>query len=229
MSSVGPYWLETNGENQFPDVSLALQEPDGLLAVGGDLCVPRLLNAYRHGIFPWYSDGQPILWWSPDPRSVLFPEHLHISRSLNKTLRKNQFEITLDQAFSEVVQTCAIERKDGTWITSDMVKAYVALYEHGAAHSVECWQKDKLVGGLYGVALGQVFFGESMFSHMRDASKVAFVHLVQQLQQWNYAFIDCQVKSPHLDSLGAQLIPRDQFISLLKRHCSVQDELGSWR
>ncbi|MDH5594857.1 MAG: leucyl/phenylalanyl-tRNA--protein transferase, partial [Gammaproteobacteria bacterium] len=167
----------------FPDVEQALTEPEGLLAVGGDLSPERLLEAYRRGIFPWYSEDQPVLWWSPNPRSVLFPDKLKISRSLKKTLNKNLYTVTLDTAFRDVMVACAQPRKDGngTWITPDMIDAYCTLFEQGHAHSVETWLNDELVGGLYGIAIGKVFFGESMFSKKTDASKVAFTKLVQQL------------------------------------------------
>ncbi|MGB5534984.1 MAG: leucyl/phenylalanyl-tRNA--protein transferase, partial [Thiogranum sp.] len=180
-----PLWI-TPGDRSldFPDVSLALREPDGLLAVGGDLTADRILSAYRRGIFPWYSDKQPILWWSPDPRTVLFPARLKLSRSLRKTLRRARFRVTMDQAFREVIAACAAPRPGsfGTWITQDMADAYNALHETGCAHSVECWLDDRLVGGLYGVSTGRVFFGESMFSRVPDASKVAFAWLVRQLK-----------------------------------------------
>ena len=181
-------------EAPFPDVELAEREPDGLLAVGGDLEPARLINAYHRGIFPWYSKGQPILWWAPDPRTVLFPERLKVSRSLRKTLRKGWFEVSVDQAFADVVEACGAPRKgeDGTWILPDMMRAYLRLHRGGWAHSVEVWQADRLVGGLYGVALGQVFFGESMFSRVSDASKVALTHLADRLQAWGYRLVDCQ-------------------------------------
>jgi len=214
----------------FPDVELAETEPDGLLAVGGDLEPARLLNAYRRGIFPWYSEGQPILWWSPDPRTVLFPERMKVSRSLRKTLRKRHFEVSVDQAFPEVVRACAGPRRDseGTWILPEMVQAYVRLHGDGAAHSVEVWQEERLVGGLYGIALGQVFFGESMFSAAGDASKVALVHLTSRLRDWQYRMIDCQVYSPHLLTLGAEQIPRTWFSRLLAQWTWARIAEGAW-
>lgn len=226
-----PYWLNPLDREDFPDVSLALREPDGLLAVGGDLSIERLLAAYRRGIFPWYSDEQPILWWSPDPRSILRPEKLHISKSLRKTLRKSNFIVTLDQAFAEVIHHCSAPRKDsvGTWITNEMMYAYNRLHQAGHAHSVECWQESKLVGGLYGIAIGQVFFGESMFSLVADASKVAFVHLVKQLQNWGYKLIDCQIQSSHLDSLGAENIPRNVFVHSLEHYCQQTGKKSPWQ
>lgn len=216
-----PYWLASHQPDGFPDVELALRDPDGLLAIGGDLSVSRLLDAYRHGIFPWYSDGQPILWWSPDPRSVLFPEQLRISRSLRKTLKKDCYRITFDTVFAEVIQECAAPREDGpgTWITQEMQAAYRHFHTAGHAHSVEAWCDNKLVGGLYGVALGKVFFGESMFSRMSDASKVAFVTLVAHLRQWGFRLVDCQVETAHLNSLGARTIARHEFSRYLDDYC----------
>ena len=218
------YWLpDDNDDAPFPPVELALRDPDGLLAFGGSLSVHRLLHAYRQGIFPWYSEGQPIMWWSPDPRAVLFPDELKISRSLRKTLKKEPYHVTLDTAFAEVMDACADPRDDnpGTWITDEMKDAYYDLHQQGHAHSVEAWQDRELVGGLYGVAIGKVFFGESMFTRRTDASKIAFVHLVQQLKRWGYAVIDCQVHSGHLASLGAINIPRTEFVSLLNQYCPV--------
>ena len=211
-----PCWLSPE-DQKFPDVNLALHEPDGLLALGGDLSPERLLEAYRSGIFPWYDEGQPILWWSPNPRAVLFPSRLKVSRSLAKTLRQGRYRITLDQDFRAVMEGCAAPRKGapGTWITRAMIEAYTELHARGYAHSVEAWCGDRLVGGLYGVALGKVFFGESMFSRSADASKVALVHLARQLEIWGYGLIDCQLYNDHLASLGAELISRSEFISLL--------------
>ena len=202
----------------FPDVESALREPDGLLALGGDLTSERLVNAYSRGIFPWYSAGQPILWWAPDPRTVLFPERLKVSRSLRKTLRKRLFEVSFDRAFDRVIAACAAPRSDGpgTWITSEMVAAYRALHRQGIAHSVEVWRGNELAGGLYGLALGRVFFGESMFSRASDASKVALVRLVGAAMDWGYRLIDCQVYSEHLLSLGAELVPRSEFSRVLR-------------
>lgn len=226
-----PYWLNPYDPTDFPNVELSLREPDGLLAVGGDLSVARLLAAYRRGIFPWYSGDQPILWWSPDPRSVLFPEKLHISRSLRKTLRKQQFKITLDKAFADVIHACSQPRagEPGTWITDEMQQAYIRLHLAGYAHSVECWLNDKLVGGLYGVAIGKIFFGESMFSKTADASKVAFVFLVHQLKRWQFGLIDCQIQSAHLDQFGAVLIPRNEFVSYLNELCTQEVQPGEWQ
>ncbi|MGZ5050728.1 MAG: leucyl/phenylalanyl-tRNA--protein transferase [Methylobacter sp.] len=220
-----------NPKQRFPLVNRALREPDGLLAIGGCLSQTRLLNAYRHGIFPWYNGGEPILWWSPNPRLVLFPDKLVISRSLCKTLRKNVFSVTFDQAFDEVMKACAAPRKgaDGTWITDEMNEAYNRLHKAGFAHSAEAWVDGKLVGGLYGVALGQAFFGESMFHTETDASKVAFVTLVQQLKGWGYQLIDCQVHTKHLESFGAEEIDRDAFIALLDRYCDNPAQPCAWQ
>lgn len=215
----------------FPALDKALHEPNGLLALGGCLSPQRLLNAYRHGAFPWFNPGEPILWWSPDPRLVLFPEQLLISRSLNKTLRKNPFEIRFDAAFEQVIDACAAPRSytSGTWITEEMHHAYLELHTLGVAHSCEAWIDNELVGGLYGIAIGKVFFGESMFHRKTDASKVAFVHLVSQLQNWGYELIDCQVSSDHLLSLGAQQIPRNQFSNLLGQFCDQAASSSAWQ
>jgi leucyl/phenylalanyl-tRNA---protein transferase len=217
-------WLDET-LSLFPDVSTALTEPDGLLAVGGDLSISRLVEAYRNGVFPWYEEDQPILWWSPNPRCVLYPDQLHISRSLKKALRKSDYRITFDQAFMSVMQCCAESRhdQDGTWITSDMLGAFEQLHASGIAHSVEVWHTDsedkqQLVGGLYGIAMGSVFFGESMFSRRTDASKIALHSLSQQLLAWGFNLIDCQVHSDHLESLGANTIERTTFISHLDQH-----------
>jgi len=201
----------------FPDPSLA--NKDGLLAVGGDLRPARLLLAYRNGIFPWYSDGDPILWWSTDPRLVLYPHEIVLSRSLKKTLRKGNFQSTIDHAFEQVIQACAHSRgrtESGTWITDEMIAAYNRLHQLGHAHSVETWYAGQLVGGLYGISLGRCFFGESMFSEMSDASKVALVYLARHLRQCEFQLIDCQMPSDHLIRLGARLIPRYAFLSQLK-------------
>ncbi|WP_428353390.1 leucyl/phenylalanyl-tRNA--protein transferase [Methyloprofundus sp.] len=224
--------LDPNLANQeFPPVNLALSEPDGLLAVGGCLSTQRIINAYSRGIFPWYSDADPILWWSPDPRLIIFPEKLHISKSLQKTLRKQHFQISFDTAFADVIKACASPRsqESGTWLTAAMQAAYIRLHREGYAHSVEAWHDDKLVGGLYGIAVGQVFFGESMFHHKTDASKVAFVSLVQQLNDWGYQLIDCQVHTQHLISLGAEEITRTRFCSLLKPYHQRNPATSAWQ
>lgn len=214
----------------FPPVTAALSEPNGLLAAGGDLSVPRLLDAYRHGIFPWFSPGQPILWWSPDPRMALIPHELNISRSLAKTLRNRQYEVRADTSFGAVMRACAEPRRDqeGTWISDDMIGAYGALHELGIAHSIETWVDGKLAGGLYGVAVGRMFFGESMFSRITDASKLALVHLARQLERWQFGMIDCQMHTPHLASLGARAMPRADFMRRLQELVNYRHEPGRW-
>ena len=232
MSAEGPFWIHPSDTSLvFPDVNLALREPDGLLAVGGDLAPDRLVAGYRKGIFPWYSDDQPILWWSPDPRTVLFPDRFRVSGSLRKTLRKGRFTVTMDQAFEQVILGCAAPRRtgSGTWITRDMAAAYTALHHRGYAHSVECWLEGRLAGGMYGVAIGKIFFGESMFSRVTDASKVAFAHLARQLLAWNFALIDCQVHSAHLVSLGAEQIERRAFVGYLETWCAREKAPHPWR
>lgn len=214
----------------FPDPANAETEPNGLLAVGGDLTPQRLLQAYRAGIFPWFSEHQPILWWSPDPRMVLFPARLHVSRSLRKTLRKGGYQVSVDQAFERVIDACASPRRDdtGTWLLPEMIDAYSELYRMGFAHSVETWRDGELVGGLYGVSLGRVFFGESMFSHAADASKVALVQLAELTRAAGFALIDCQVYTGHLERLGAQQIPRQRFQQLLQQ-ALAQASFDDWR
>jgi leucyl/phenylalanyl-tRNA--protein transferase len=232
MSGRAPYWLDPEDpQAPFPPVELALREPDGLLALGGDLAPERLLRAYGQGIFPWYSAGQPILWWSPDPRMVLPPDQLKISRSLDKTLRKRPFDVTMDRAFDAVLAGCAQPRPEssGTWLTLEMRRAYSQLHGLGHAHSVEAWQSGRLVGGLYGVALGRVFFGESMFALVTDASKVAFAHLVRQLARWHFALIDCQVHTGHLASLGAFPLSRSAFIAQLERFAKLPAPMAQWQ
>jgi len=224
------YWVKDNIiASDFPDISSALKDPDGLLAIGGDLSPERLINAYRRGIFPWYSEGQPIMWWSPDPRWVLEPGSMKISRSLRKILHKGKFDISFNQDFSNVIEMCAEPRNDSgdTWITTEVIQNYKILHEQGHAHSVECWHEKKLVGGLYGIAIGKIFFGESMFSRMPDASKVALVNLTMQLKLWNFRLIDCQVYSKHLESLGAMPMPRNVFANMLKQFC-VPDFKYKW-
>jgi len=217
------HWIEPGAPPEsFPDPATALRDPDGLLAAGGDLSPARLLAAYRRGIFPWYNAGEPILWWCPDPRAVLYPGELHVSRSLARTLRRDCFRYTLDQDFAGVIDGCAQAPRrgqPGTWITADMRAAYLTLHRLGHAHSLEVWQNKTLVGGVYGVAVGRVFFGESMFSRARDASKAALVMLVRQLARWGFALLDCQVASPHLTSLGSRLIPRRDFLAALDDFC----------
>lgn len=225
------HWIEPGSPPHFPDPRHALRDPDGLLAAGGDLTPERLVAAYREGIFPWYSDGQPILWWSPDPRAVLFPERIRITRSLNKTLKSGRFQVTFDAAFQEVIDACAEPREgqSGTWITREMRGAYIVLHKLGIAHSVECWQEERLVGGLYGVAVGQVFFGESMFTRVSDASKVGLVHLAGQLEEWGFRIIDCQQTTGHLLSMGAVEIPRPEFLNWVKEGRDRPGPSAPWR
>lgn len=217
---------------EFPDTQQALSYPNGLLAVGGDLSMQRLLRAYQRGIFPWYEDPQPILWWSPDPRSVLFPDELNVSRSLGRTLRRDRFRISADTAFHRVLAGCAAPRarERGTWITNNMARAYMELHRAGYAHSIEVWdEQDQLQGGLYGVAMGRVFFGESMFSNATDASKVALVALARSLlPELGYRIIDCQVESDHLNSMGARNIPRVDFESYLPHTSGTGEGRGPW-
>lgn len=209
-------WL--NNDTPFPALAHALRSPNGLLAAGADLSAPRLLQAYRQGIFPWFNAGEPILWWSPDPRMVLFPDEFKISRSFARVLRNTACEVRLDSAFGPVVRGCAAPRSraSGTWIHEDMIAAYQALHALGYAHSVETWMGGKLVGGLYGIAIGRMFFGESMFSHASNASKIALACLVKQLGRWGFGMIDCQMNTPHLASLGAREIPRSEFVTRLE-------------
>jgi leucyl/phenylalanyl-tRNA--protein transferase len=212
-------WLQRNNFD-FPPLEKATREPNGLLAAGGDLSAERLIQAYRHGCFPWFSEGQPILWWSPDPRTVLLPHELHVSRSLGKLLRQERYQVTFDRNFAAVIEACAAPRDyaDGTWITDSMQNAYVQLHARGLAHSVEVWDGEELVGGLYGLAMGQLFFGESMFSRADNASKVGFATLVEHLKAWGFVLIDCQMPTQHLQSLGARSIPRTEFAQYLRQH-----------
>lgn len=221
-------WLDAN--SPFPDVSRALAEPNGLLAAGGDLSVARLTEAYRRGIFPWYSEGQPLLWWSPDPRMVMLPGEFRMSRSLRKRLRNGAYEVRVDTCFPEVMAACAAPRPGhlGTWITDDMAAAYTRLHREGLAHSVEVWIDDTLAGGLYGVALGRAFFGESMFSRATDASKIALAHLTHQLARWQFGIIDCQMHTAHLASLGAQSMPRSDFVRRLAELVNYPANPGPW-
>ncbi|THB69314.1 MAG: leucyl/phenylalanyl-tRNA--protein transferase [Desulfovibrio sp.] len=226
------YWLPDN-PRIFPDPELAA--PDGLVALGGDLCVDRLLTAYSRGIFPWYGEGLPILWWSLDPRCVLFPENLHVSRSLRKAVDSRRFQVTLDTAFPQVIRECAKAPRpqgDGTWIVEEMVQGYIDLHEAGFAHSVEAWLESgkgpELVGGLYGVSLGKAFFGESMFHTEPDASKVALVHLVEQLTCWGFTLVDCQQTTEHMLRFGAREIPRRAFNRLLAEAIDYPTRKGKW-
>jgi leucyl/phenylalanyl-tRNA--protein transferase len=209
-------WLADN--TPFPPVEKALRSPNGLLAAGGNLSMHRLLDAYRHGIFPWFNPGDPVLWWSPDPRMVLIPEEFKISRSLAKVLRNATYEVRCDTAFEQVMRACAAPRggHTGTWIQEDMIAAYCRLHKIGYAHSVETWIGGYLAGGLYGVSIGRMFYGESMFSNVSNASKIALAHLARQLGRWQFEMIDCQMNTPHLASLGAREIPRSEFIARLR-------------
>ncbi|MBW8365499.1 MAG: leucyl/phenylalanyl-tRNA--protein transferase [Rhizobium sp.] len=232
----------------FPPVETALREPNGLLAMGGDLSLERLLDAYRHGIFPWFNPGEPILWWSPDPRMVLVPGEIRVTRSLAKRIRNGGFEVRVDTAFADVMRACAAPRlpgervsggappaetepcgeAGGTWISPGMIAAYTRLFDAGYAHSVESWRDGRLVGGLYGVAIGRMFYGESMFSREADASKVALVRLARQLQQWDFGLIDCQMETAHLASLGARTVPRTAFTARLAELVNLPHRLGPW-
>ena len=215
---------ETPSDLGFPDGRLAESEPNGLLAFGGDLSIERLLSAYRHGVFPWYSDGQPILWWNPAPRMVLYPGELHVARSLRRSLRNRGYEGSIDSSFDRVIRACAASRGDrpGTWLVPEMIDAYLALHEAGHAHSIEIWSEGELVGGLYGVAIGQMFFGESMFSRRTDSSKAALVVLVEIAADHPFQLIDCQIHTAHLASLGAREIRREHFERALRS--AVQSE-----
>lgn len=221
-------WLHAGAP--FPPVERALRSPNGLLAAGGDLSTERLLDAYRHGIFPWFSDGEPILWWSPDPRMVLFPAELKVSRSLRRRLRRGGYDVRCDTAFAEVMAACAAPRagQPGTWITPAMREAYLRLHRLGYAHSVETWIDGRLAGGLYGVAIGRAFFGESMFARETDASKIALAHLARQLHAWAFGVIDCQMSTPHLASLGAREIPRADFTRLVGELVNYPDIREKW-
>jgi leucyl/phenylalanyl-tRNA--protein transferase len=224
-------WLsERDSPDAFPPVERALREPDGLLAAGGDLSPARLLAAYQRGIFPWYSYGQPILWWCPDPRAVLIPQEFKTSRSLAKSMRNKGMETRIDSAFQAVIEACGSEeiRPGGTWLSAEMRAAYVRLHRLGYAHSVETWMGNRLVGGLYGIAIGRVFFGESMFSRERDASKIALRRLCDFLIDCGFVLIDCQMSTPHLMSLGAKLMPRAEFVTLLASHTTLEAAMQRW-
>ncbi|MBI3525211.1 MAG: leucyl/phenylalanyl-tRNA--protein transferase [Betaproteobacteria bacterium] len=225
-------WIERGVP--FPSVEKALRQPNGLLCGGGDLSSERLIEAYRHGIFPWYAPGEPLLWWSPNPRMVLFPAELKVSRSLARTLKNADYQIRLDSAFAQVIAACAAPREEGggTWISAEMQAAYLRLHDLGYAHSVETWMIDggnrTLAGGLYGIAIGRVFYGESMFSRRTDASKIALAHLCRLLEQRSFAVIDCQMNTPHLASLGAREILRSEFVAGLTRWSVEGDAAGRW-
>jgi len=221
-------WLENN--YKFPPVESALAYPSGLLAAGGSLSVPCLLEAYRHGIFPWFNVGEPVLWWSPDPRMVLLPSEFRISHSLKKVLRSGCYEVRFDTAFEQVLRACAMPREgqDGTWIHESMIESYCDLHESGYAHSVEVWMEERLVGGLYGVSIGRMFYGESMFSLVSNASKVALAYLSKQLARWEFGMIDCQMSTPHLASLGAREIPRKEFIAKVQA-LVIANSISHWQ
>jgi leucyl/phenylalanyl-tRNA--protein transferase len=212
----------------FPPVEHALDHPDGLLAAGGSLTMKRLIDAYRAGIFPWFNEGDPILWWSPDPRTVLRPANIHVSHSLRKRLRKGSYFVTLDRAFVRVLDGCAAPRADdiGTWLSPAMRRAYTGLHNAGLAHSVEIWMDGELAGGIYGVAIGRMFFGESMFARRTDASKIGMVSLARQLERWEFPMIDCQLETSHLMSLGAEHVPRRRFVAEIDR--LVRQQAPEW-
>jgi leucyl/phenylalanyl-tRNA---protein transferase len=226
------HWLDPRDPQQpFPPAHLAMRDPNGLLAIGGDLSVARLIRAYSQGIFPWYNPDEPILWWSPDPRAVLVPADLHVSTSLRKSIRRGDYAVTMDSAFGDVLAQCSgpRSRSRGTWLGAEMRDAYAQLHARGYAHSVEVWRAGGLVGGLYGVSLGRVFFGESMFSRQDDTSKLALYWLCQQLIAWDFGLIDCQVGSAHLKSLGATDVSRERFLNLLRVAVSRPPRTGPWR
>lgn len=231
MTSGRIVWIaESDPPEAFPPVEQALREPEGLLAAGGDLGTPRLLAAYRRGIFPWYEEGQPLLWWSPDPRCVFRAGDLHLSRRLRKEIRRSTFEVRTNTAFAAVIRACAGPRRyqRGTWITRDMLEAYERLYAEGWAHSIEVWSGDELAGGLYGLAIGRAFFGESMFSAQTNASKYALLYIDRLLRDGRFGLLDCQVRSPHLQSMGAKSLPRSSFVTLLDELCKPARALEKW-
>jgi leucyl/phenylalanyl-tRNA--protein transferase len=224
-------WIsQDDPPDAFPEISAALTTPDGLLAAGGDLTPDRLLFAYQHGVFPWFDSGQPILWWSPDPRCVMKPNDFHVARRLRRSIRNSDLRLSFNAAFSSVIENCAADRvgQDGTWITDEMVEAYSSLHSQGWAHSVEVWCDDEIVGGVYGLAIGKAFFGESMFSRASNASKIAMWALCEHLVQQQFEILDCQVVSPHLTSLGAKLMPRAEFGDLLERVCEPATKCSKW-
>lgn len=226
------HWLDPRDPQQpFPPAHLAMRDPNGLLAIGGDLSVERLIRAYSYGIFPWYNPDEPILWWSPDPRAILLPTDLHVSHSLDRSVRRADYAVSLDLAFPLVLAECSGPRArgHGTWLGAEMREAYAQLHALGYAHSVEVWRNGELIGGLYGVALGRVFFGESMFSRASDASKLALFWLSRQLIAWDFGLIDCQVGSPHLRSLGATEVSRERFLSMLRSAVEEPPRTGQWR
>ena len=231
MSRNRVLWLSPDDPpDAFPDIDGALAEPDGLLAAGGDLSVERLLYAYRSGIFPWFDDGQPILWWSPNPRCVLYPSNFNTSSRFRRSIGKSRATITVNQSFDEVIRACAGPRRSeqGTWITADMIRAYEALHTEGWAHSIEVRENGRLSGGLYGIAIGKMFFGESMFSQQSNASKLAMLYLCENLHANGFDMIDCQVVSRHLTTLGATAVPRSKFAVHLQSACSTPARYDDW-
>jgi leucyl/phenylalanyl-tRNA---protein transferase len=226
------HWLDPRNPRQpFPPPHLAMRDPNGLLAIGGDLSPTRLLNAYAQGIFPWYNPDEPILWWCPDPRAVLIPGQFHVSRSLARRLRKNDYAVTLNRAFPAVLDACSAPRARGrgTWLGPEMKQAYQDLHERGHAQSIEVWQRGELAGGLYGVSIGRAFYGESMFSRIDDGSKIALHYLCGQLRRWEFELMDCQISSPHLVTLGATELPRERFLALLRAAVAQPGPTGRWR
>ncbi len=217
--------------DDFPPITQALDEPNGLLAAGGGLGTQRLVHAYSRGIFPWFSEGDPVLWWCPDPRMVLPTAHVHISRSLRRRLRRRDYEVSLDRAFPEVLRACAAPRRgeNGTWLVPSMMRAYTRLHEAGAAHSIEVWKDARLIGGLYGVGLGRMFFGESMFSVQSDASKIALVTMAMQLARWGFPMIDCQMRTSHLETMGAIEIARKDFLDAIERLVQQPPITAPWQ
>ncbi len=223
------HWLQS--DEPFPPVESALTEPNGLLCAGLELSPARVIEAYRHGIFPWFNPGEPVLWWSPDPRMVLVPGEVKVTRSLRQRIRRGGYEIRVDTHFREVMLACAAPRQgqSGTWISRPMLEAYTRLHELGHAHSVETWMDGELVGGLYGMAIGRMFYGESMFSRRTDASKLALVHLCRQLEAWGFGLIDCQMETAHLASMGARPVPRQDFLGEMKRLIELEAVPAPWR
>lgn len=221
------FWLDPRQPCQnFPPSHQALENPDGLIAAGGDLSVSRLLQAYQRGIFPWFNPDEPILWWTPNPRAVLRPAHLHRSRSLRRRINRHDYQLSFDTAFADVMRLCAERPGEGTWLSPAMQSAYLELYRRGYAHSIEVWQHKTLIGGLYGIALGRVFFGESMFSRAADGSKLAMHWLCTQLENWQFALLDCQVHSAHLERMGIELLTRSEFESILRQHIPANPAPG---
>lgn len=226
------HWLNPSQPDEpFPDAENALEEPNGLLAIGGDLSTRRLLRAYHEGIFPWYNPDEPILWWSPDPRTIFAPDQIHVARSLRRDLRRQDYAVTLDRAFHAVIDLCAAPRRHqrGTWLGEDMRRAFCGLHAIGHAHSIEVWRKHALIGGLYGIALGRAFFGESMFSRAPNGSKIALIHLARQLGVWGFELIDGQVGSPHLYRMGAFDVPRTAFRQRLRHALAFPAMPPRWR